>query len=143
MITRRSAVAVALSSALVPLATLGQAESGDQAAALRMLIESVVQNGEVSLLPDLVAEDARLPDYDVEGLKTFMAISEANHRQRQADYDSYEFQIEVIAEVDRWALAYVRFVAVPIAGDDIDTPAFYAAHFNTAGLIDEIYIGQS
>lgn len=143
MITRRSAVAVALSSALLPMTTMSQAESGDQAGALRMLIELVVQNGEVSLLPDLVAENARLPDYGVEGLDMFMTISEANHLQRQADFATYEFQIEAVAEVDRWALAYVRFVAEAVSGDEIDTPAFYAAHFNTAGLIGEIYIGQS
>jgi hypothetical protein len=122
---------------------MAQAEPGDQAGALRMLIELVVQDGEVSLLPDLVAEDARLPDYDVQGLDTFMAISEANHQQRQTDFTAYKFRIETIAEAERWALAYVRFIAQTVSGDEVDTPAFYAVHFNTAGLIDEVYIGQS
>ncbi|HYJ12294.1 MAG TPA: hypothetical protein VEW66_01790 [Thermomicrobiales bacterium] len=141
MITRRSAVAIALSSALVPLAASSQAESGDQAGALRMLIESVVQGGQVSLLPDIVAEDARLPDYDVQGLDMFTTISSSNHLQRQADFTTYEFQIEAICEVERWALAYVRFIAETISGDEVDTPAFYAVHFNTVGLVDEVYIG--
>jgi hypothetical protein len=142
MLTRRSAVAAALSSALLPMATRAQAESGDQAGALRMLIELVVQGGEVSVLRDIVAEDARLPDYDVEGLEMFTAISESNHLQRQADFSTYEFQIEAITEVDRWALAYVRFIAETVSGDVVNTPGFYAVHFNIAGLIDEVYVGH-
>ena len=142
MFTRRSAVAAALSSALLPVVAGAQAETGDQAGALRMLIELVIQDGNVSLLPDIVAEDARLPDFDVQGLESFTAISEANHLQRQADFATYEFRIEAVTEVERWALAYVRFIAETVDRETVDLPGFYAAHFNAAGLIDEVYIGQ-
>lgn len=142
MITRRKAMLAGAFAAVLPLShAVAQGDSAE-VEALRTLIEEVVQGGNVDLLPDLIAEDAALPDYDVEGLELFAQISASNHADREAGYESYAFEIQTIAGADSWAMAYVRFVGTTVEDVEEDLPAFYAAHFGADGLIDKIYIGQ-
>ena len=134
---RRTALLGAIASTL-PLSDLAQS---DEPLVLERLITEVVAGGDVSVLPDLVAADATIPDYDVSGIDAMIAASEAGHQSRQEQYSDYEFVIQAIAESDDWQLAYVRLIATTTAGEDEDTPGFYAARV-VKGLITELYIGQ-
>jgi hypothetical protein len=142
MLDRRTAIAALVSMTAMPLATSAQRGSRSQEDVLRTLIEEVIEQGKTSMLPELVAQEATLPDFDVSGVDTLAAISLANHVERQGDYTEYSFPIEAIATTGDWALAYVRFVAETTTGEAVDTPGFYAARFNADGLIDQLFIGQ-
>lgn len=139
MLTRRKTIAAGLISAMLPGMISAQNEP-ESVAILRRLIREVIQDGDVAVLPELVSDDASIPDYDVTGIDAFVAASEAGHASRQAQFSDYEFVIEAIAGTDEWAMAYVRLQGATNNGQEVDDAAFYAAKVS-GGRISELYLG--
>ena len=134
---RRMVMLGAIASTL-PVPALAQT---DEPLALERLITEVVAGGDVSVLPDLVAEDASLPDFNVAGIDALTAATESGHQNREKRYSEYEFTIQAIAESGDWQLAYVRLTGTTTEGQSEDIPGFYAARL-VDGLIAELFIGQ-
>lgn len=138
MTTRRTAIAAGL-AALIPATGLTQSEN-ESVDLLRRLIVEVIQDGDVTVIPELVAEDASIPDYGVTGIDAFTAASESGHASRHGQFDDYTFVVEAIAGTDEWALAYVRLQGTTRAGQSVDDPAFYTVRVADS-LITELYLG--
>jgi hypothetical protein len=139
MLTRRTTIAGGLAAALLPGLTAAQEEAPSVDLLERFIID-VVQDGDVSVLPELVAADGSIPDYDITGIDAFTAASEAGHTSRQEQFEEYEFVIEAIAGTEEWALAFVRLQGVDRNGQAVDDSAFYAVKV-ADGLITELYLG--
>lgn len=139
MPTRRATLAGSLAF-LLP-GTVAAQDAMPSTTLLERLIVEVIQDGDTDVLPEVMAEDATIPDAEVEGLPGITVVSIAGHQSREDRFSEYNFVIEAIAGTDDWALAYVRLQGTSIQGEAVDEPAFYTVRVQD-GLISELYLGS-
>lgn len=137
MVSRRTVLATGLLASL-PLSALAQTS---EPTLLERLITEVIATGDLSGLSELVSPDVTIPDFEVTGIEAFTAASKNGHESRQERYSDYTFEIQAIAAIEGWQLAYVRLTGTTTTGQSEDAPAFYAARISD-DLISELYIGQ-
>ncbi len=134
---RRSAIAAAAAS-IIPLSVSGDAATLSDA--LRHFIETVIIDGDVSGIHEMVAEMATVPALGVIGIDGFRDASVEGHAARADRYETQKWEIVSIAEQGDFAHALARFEGKPNTGRMEASDVFYVARF-VDGLIVELRLG--
>lgn len=138
MLNRRTTITAAMAAAFFPAMAFGQ-EGTSSVDLLTRMTNEVIQEGDVSVIPELVTTDVSIPDYDITGIEAFTAASVSAHQSRQESFAEYAFEIVAIFGDDKWAVAYVRMTGTTTNGVSEDVAVFYSVRV-VGGLISEMYL---